>query len=183
MGPLFILSILVSAVYGAPMPGAPGSALSDVRNKIVLAGKGFTVKTSGTEWNLNSDLSAADSSDASDFALVFNLKEPTLTGLMKITTAHLKKKMSNDEYGKLWIGEFSSLGFEILGSQNFSSENKADGLVLDMLHKKSKKRLRQAFFIKDKEVVLLTCEDGVDRFQSTLKECNQMIKNFSWIRR
>ena len=117
--------------------------------------------------------------EKSDLNLTFeNIKLDS--AILQVTTASLKKKMNHEDYGKLWISEYSSLGFDVLGSQLFSNNKKVDGMFLDLVHKKSGRSVRQAYFIKDKLVVLFTCQNKVKEFAATIKECNQVIKNFAW---
>ena len=107
----------------------------------------------------------------------FNLSNPD--SLVKVKTDTLKNNLSLEDYAKKWMKDYSQYGFDLLGSRSFK-ENEARGIVVDLYHKKTQTQMRQTIFLKEKNVVILTCINEKSEFAKILAQCNQTIKSFSW---
>ena len=90
-----------------------------------------------------------------------------------------KTKQSINNYVASWMGDYSKLGYDILGSRPFKHQDHR-AYVVDVRNTTTKKQARQVIFLKDNNTVILTCIDGVETFKNSLSECNKIVKSFSW---
>ena len=91
----------------------------------------------------------------------------------------IEQGLALDKYVQRWQKEYPKYGFDVLGSKPFV-QGKDKGYVLDIINKTSKRQMRQVVFMKAENAVILTCRDEVQTFSSALKQCNQIIRSFSW---
>jgi hypothetical protein len=120
--------------------------------------------------------------NADDYLTFSSEAHPTAKFSIKEDT--LPNELSLEVYAKRWMKDYSSYGFDFLGSRPFVNQSlgnkNAKGLVVDLVHKSSDKQLRQVIFLKKKQAVILTCVDQKQNFSQTLDDCNQMIRSFEW---
>ena len=173
---LFTLSALFSQAYASPFPVTSSSMLTSPTHGIFFSRKGFHVGTEGTAWVLEEDHSLNRGDQDSSWRLS-NEKIKTATAQLKVDS--LKMDMSLETYAKRWMRDYGQLGLDVLGTRTFS-EGGARGIVIDLLQPKKKRQLRQAVFLKNRSVAILTCSDDQKDFNQSLAECNRLIKNFSW---
>lgn len=164
-----ILSLLFPLfAVASPFPST-GSALLKPQNGLFLISHGFHVSISNG-WN------------ADDYLTFSSVAHPNAKFSIKEDT--LPSDLSLEVYAKKWMKDYSSYGFDFLGSRPFVNQglgNKnAKGLVVDLAHKTSDKQLRQVIFLKKRQAVILTCVDQKQNFNQTLDDCNQMIRSFEW---
>jgi len=91
----------------------------------------------------------------------------------------MRGKTSLKRYVKRWIKEYPKYGYDVLGSKAFKA-GKKKGYVIDLINTRKKRQLRQVIYLKKKTAVLMTCRDHADSFSNSLKECNNIVKNFRW---
>lgn len=130
--------------------------------------------------------------DKQDIHILF--RAPTVNdGFQPIMTVRVDNRIGNtksiDEYVQQWMGDYSKLGYEVLGSRPFRHKNEV-GYVIDVRNQSSNnnvknpkpsKQIRQAVFFRRREkAVILTCIDNASSFKNTLKECNKIIRAFTW---
>jgi hypothetical protein len=171
-GFLFALSLVPTIVYAAPYPATGSSLLVAPEMGLFWKRQGFSVKTSGTGWQLGSPL-------PEDEGQVRYIRPNQPTASLSVRTEALKTDMTLENYSKRWMRDYVSYGFELLGTQSFGQDGNK-GLVVDLLHKKNEQQLRQVLFLKNKRVVILTCRDQQKGFEQTLLGCNQISKSFQW---
>ena len=90
-----------------------------------------------------------------------------------------KTGQSINNYVASWMGDYSKLGYDILGSRPFKHQNHR-AYVVDVRNAATEKQARQVIFLKDNNTVILTCIDRVKTFKNSLSECNKIVKSFSW---
>jgi hypothetical protein len=95
----------------------------------------------------------------------------------RLELIHSEKTDSLESWSKQWIRDYSSLGFDILGSR-FFQQNGQRGLVIDTLHRKSSLKSRQVLFKKNSRVSILTCTAPKTVMEKYLEACNQLTKSF-----
>jgi hypothetical protein len=174
--PLFLACLLISKAYGAPFPATSTSSLTAPERGVFFTPKGFRLGTGGTAWIPQEDGSLSKGDEGTSWRFS-NSRAPQAQAHLKID--FLKAELSLEAYAKRWMKDYSQLGMDVLGSRPFALEN-TRGLVVDLVQPKKKLQLRQAVFLRKKSVVILTCSDTQVNFESTLSECNRLIKNFSW---
>lgn len=162
---------LMSQAYASPHPGTGSSALVAAEKGLFLSAKGFRLGAENTGWIFS--LSKADNEEAR----LTNPSNSSASLSLKMDT--MKADLGLEAYSKRWMKDYSSYGFDILGAKAFQ-QNGQRGLVIDLVHRLTKKQMRQALFVKNRKAVVLTCLDEKATFQKTLIECNRIIKSFEW---
>lgn len=175
---IFLISICDWGV-ASPVAGHGSSILADKDQGYFLGSLGFTFKTIGTKWSLQT---VANDPSAQTPRLVYN---DDATALMSVHLDKLPVELSLENYIKKWIRDYHHYGFDILGSKAFTlSDNKkvkfTRGFVVDLVHKKMSRQMRQVIFLQEKNVVIVTCQNKRDQFSQTLADCNQIAKTFEW---
>lgn len=172
---LFVGCLLYSAAYpalAAPHPASGSSALVSAEKGLFWLPKGFSVKTENTSWQL---------SDAGkDGSKISYLTTKSPKALLSVQTDSLKTDLKLEDYAKRWVKDYSLYGFDILGTKVFT-HNGQKSLVIDLLQKKQRQQLRQVLFLKNKKIVVITCQDEEKKFPDILAECNQVAKSFDWM--
>jgi len=102
-------------------------------------------------------------------------------GTLTVRIDRLKKKLKLKNYVSRWVKEYPKYGYQVLGSKRFRTKTKK-GYVIDLINSKKKHQLRQVIYLKNKVAVLMTCRDHRNSFKGSLKECNKIVKSFSWDR-
>lgn len=174
-----ILSLASNWSVASPVPGQGSSLLADKEQGYFLSSLGFTMKTIGTHWNLES---VSNDPSAQTPRLVYR---DDASALMSVHSDHLAAELSLENYAKKWIRDYNHYGFEVLGSKAFTLGNNKKteftrGFVVDLVHKKMSRQMRQVIFLKTKNVVIVTCQNKKDQFSQTLADCNQIAKSFEW---
>ena len=173
---LLTISLLISKAYASPYPATSSSILTSPTQGIFFSRKGFHIGTEGTAWILEEDHSLNRGDQDTSWRLS-NSKIKSATAQLKIDS--LKMDISLETYAKRWMRDYGQLGLDVLGTRSFS-EGGARGIVVDLYQPKKKRQLRQAVFLKNRNVAILTCSDDQKDFDQSLAECNRLIKNFSW---
>jgi len=162
-----VLLVTLNA-FGSPFP-ATGSALLSPQKGLFFISQGFHLSAQ-KGWIMENNLTFTSMEHPS---AKFSVKEDTLPTNLSLET-----------YAKRWMKDYTSYGFDFLGSRSFSNTGLGNkvvkGLVVDLLHKSSDKQLRQVIFLKKRQAVILTCVDQKSEFEKTLTDCNQMIRTFEW---
>lgn len=176
---LIILSLTSNWSSASPTPGQGSSLLADKEQGYFLNSLGFTLKTTGTHWNLES---VSNDPSVQTPRLVYR---DDADALMSVHSDKLASELSLESYAKKWIRDYNHYGFEVLGSKAFTLGNNKKteftrGFVVDLIHKKISRQMRQVIFLKTKNVVILTCQNKKDQFSQTLADCNQIAKSFEW---
>lgn len=92
-----------------------------------------------------------------------------------------EKKPSFEKDIKDWIKDYPFYGFKILNSKTIS-ENKQKGIVIDLVHKKKQKQVRQIILeTPHDQSLVFTCQDSISNFAQTLDKCNQVLRSLSWL--
>ncbi len=98
---------------------------------------------------------------------------------LSVRVDNMRSPTSIKKYVKRWIKEYPKYGYDVLGSKGFKSGDKK-GYVIDLINTRKKRQLRQVIYLNKQTAVLMTCRDHTETFSKSLKECNNIVKNFSW---
>lgn len=158
----------------APHPATSTSVLTDPEKGLSYLAKGYSLKTTGTNWTAVS----AENESLIDIVR-FADKDSKLTGTLSIRTDRIAKNVSLEIYAKKFMRDYPNYGFDVLGSKNVVI-NQSSGLVVDMVQKVKNTQLRQVILKNNSQVAILTCLDSKDNFMTTITSCNQIIKSFEW---
>lgn len=100
-------------------------------------------------------------------------------GTLTVRVDRMKSDAPLKSYVKRWVKEYPKYGYNVLGSKPFRSRGKA-GYIIDLIHNKKQRQLRQVIYLKNKTAVLMTCRDHRKNFKSSVKDCNRIVKGFRW---
>lgn len=159
----------------APHPATSSSALTDPAKGLYFLHKGFTLKTEGTDW-----VPVASSEQSILDTVRFGARNKS-KGTLSIRTDKVGKTASLELYTRKWMRDYPNYGFEVISAKNFNL-NGSPALVVDMLSRSKNKQIRQVVLKYEDRVAIMTCLDDKDSFSESLKNCNQIMKSFSWIK-
>lgn len=170
---LILITLLASQAFAAPHPATSTSALTSPEKGLYFLHKGFSLKTEGSKWvpvaNVDTLL------DTVRFASPENSK----TGSLSIRTDKVAKDASLDLYTRKWMRDYPNYGFEVLATKKFTL-NGSPALLVDMLSRSKNKQIRQVVLKNEDRVAIMTCLDDKESFSSSLVQCNQIMKSFTW---
>lgn len=136
---------------------------------------GFEISAGQTAWVQSTPPKGSRFIETVYKGLARNGVSPTLT----VRVDESSKTKSIDQYMKKWMREYPRYGFDVTGSKPFKMGNN-QGYVVDLVNRDKNRQLRQVVFYKDSKAVILTCRDQSEGFKTTLRDCNEIVKNFSW---
>ena len=98
---------------------------------------------------------------------------------LTVRVDNMKDKTDLKSYVKRWVKEYPKYGYDVLGSQPF--KNGAQwGYVIDLINPAKNRQIRQVIHLSENVAVIITCRDHSATFNTSLKECNKITKNFRW---
>ena len=175
---LFILfAIFASSALASPHPAMGSSKVYQEHKRIIRSPLGFELDLRESKWSMH-----MPSRKDSFIYRVFKgekVEGSEFTPSLSVRVDNLKKPLSLKAYVKRWIREYPYYGFQILGTRLFKHQNRK-GFLIDLENEEAGKKLRQVIFLKQGRAVVMTCSDQTDKFPSTLKECNQIVRSFKW---
>jgi hypothetical protein len=173
-----LLVLMTATVHAAPMPGTSSSALVAPKLGLYTSPNGFQLQAGSSGWQQI----PAPSDNKFIEAIYTTPKNGMLarTASLTVRVDKLSKAVPLAKYVTRWQKEYPKYGFDLLGSKPFV-QNKNQGYVLDLLNRQSGKQMRQVIFMNEKKhsAIILTCRDDVNRFKSTIKGCNQIVRTFT----
>ncbi|MBX3040571.1 MAG: hypothetical protein KF789_07695 [Bdellovibrionaceae bacterium] len=171
------LLMMTSLSQAAPHPATGSSLLTDPAKGVFFHGFGFKLKAIAADWAPTPVLS-----ESVFESLRFESLHKT-QGKDASISLHLERmsKVSPLEtYARKWMKEYSSYGFEVLGTKSVLL-NGDKALLVDLTQNKKNRQLRQAILQNEDRVVVVTCIDRKDLFQQTLAVCNDFLRGFEWV--
>ncbi|MCB0343002.1 MAG: hypothetical protein H6626_09855 [Pseudobdellovibrionaceae bacterium] len=177
--------ILVAAIvfhvglnsYAAPLPATSSSEFIRQQLGVFRSDAGFTINSGDSDWV--QELEAI----RNPFVVTSYRAPSTYDGVQAALTVRVDKMSQSTtlkSYVTRWMRDFPRLGFKVMQAKPIKVSGQL-GFVIDLKNQSAMKQLRQVLFLKDKTAVIMTCRDHEDHFQSTLKDCNEIIKNFRWL--
>ncbi|MCB0389799.1 MAG: hypothetical protein KDD58_00840 [Bdellovibrionales bacterium] len=164
-------------VLSAPMPATSSSDFLKIDIGLFRSPLGFEVSSEKTNW-LHSEVPKEQKFIATVYKAPQSQKgvQPLLT----VRLDSLNKSKTLNQYMRDWVKTYPRLGFQVLGTQKVTIENKR-GFLIDLIHNKSHRQVRQVVFVKDKKAIVMSCRGHQDGFRTIVKSCNQIFRNFKWI--
>jgi len=172
-----VVSLFISLVaHSAPFPGTSSSEFLKSDMGLYQSNLGFSIHAGKTSW-----IHTTPPADNSYVATVY--KAPYLTrGVQPALTVRLDQMKKNQDirsYMKQWLKDYPRMGFKVLGAKKLKINNQPAYLI-DLLSQNNSKQLRQVVFVRNKQAVILSCRDHQENFEKTVKDCNQIVRNFQW---
>lgn len=172
-----VIIFTLSDAHSAPIPGTSSSEFVQSEAGLFRSKHKFTIHANRTQWELSS--SEDDSPYLEALFLAPDQGHPVQASL-SVRVDQLARKISLKTYMKRWIKDYPRLGFDILSAQKVRV-NQQVGFLLDLTNRDNDRQLRQVVFLKERTAVILTCRDHRMTFKQTVKSCNHIIRNFSWM--
>jgi hypothetical protein len=175
---LSLIFLISNVAVAAPHPATSTSVLTNPQQGLYFQSQGFNLRTLGTDW-----LPTPQNKDSMFESVRFTPKGTMeSTASLSVRTDVLSKQSNLENYAKKWMRDYPSYGFEVLGAKSFAVAG-GPGLVVDMVQRSKSKQIRQVILQRGQHVAILTCLDNQSTFQKTLISCNQLVKNFEWVKK
>lgn len=175
----FISALLLLAsvsTFAAPIPFTSSSALISKNAGLYRSPLGFSIHSSETGWK------QVPPPNKNEFIVtMYENRDPNSSAPAALTVRvdDLKKKTSLEDYSKKWLRDYPRFGFDVITAKKVRVGENV-GYMLDLLSRENKKQLRQLLFVKDKQAVTLTCRGDREKFKTTVRDCNDIIRTFRW---
>jgi len=147
-----------------------------VRGPIIL-NDGFSLDPSHTKWVRVTTENQKDKMEA-----LFQLKTEASVATFTVRVDKETDYESLQDYANKWLKSYGQFGLEVLGHKYFKNENNENGLVVDLKNSSAHKKLRQVIFFRNAKAIVMTCMDQISQFSTTIKNCNDLIHTFTWIK-
>lgn len=172
----FILFFTLSTL-SAPMPATSSSDFLKTGIGLFRSPSGFQISSEKTQW-----LHVEAPKDQKFISTIYKAPESYkgVQPLISVRLDTLDKRRTLNQYMREWLKVYPRLGFQVLGSKKVIVKRRR-GFMMDLIHSKTQRQIRQVVFIKDKNAIVMTCRGHQENFQITVKSCNQIIRNFAWI--
>ena len=172
-----IVLLFQAVASAAPTPMTTSSGLLSAKRGLLRSPLGFEVHSDKTEW-----VQVSPPSSVKNLVAWYKAPENTNAEQAGLTVRADKfdKEVSPPKYMKHWRSDYSRFGFNILRIQPINQVGQK-GYLVELAHQPSQKQIRQVIFFKDQVVVTMSCRDEISSFEKTVKTCNQLFKNFSWL--
>jgi hypothetical protein len=145
----------------------------------LVTSEGFEIDPSRTQWVRVQP--ANDMKNKLEFLFKLKAKEDKSAATFSVRIDKDTAFKNLEEYVNKWLKSYGQFGIEVLGHQYFKNNKDQKGFVIDLTNSTSHKKLRQVLFFRDSKAVVMTCMDHADKFATTLKDCNQLIRSFAWV--
>lgn len=171
------LGLSTAIALAAPIPGTSTSILVSENPQLFRSSHGFQLHAADTSWSVSTAQTSSKNLEAI-------YKSPKLSqGLQASLTVRIdqrKPRIGFKQYLKRSIKDYARLGMDVLKARPVKI-NDSTGFLIDAVGQNKEKQLRQIIFGKGRTMVILTCRDHKKNFRSSVKECNEIFKTFSWL--
>ena len=173
---LGLLLFLSLKAHGAVTP-IDLSNFSQEPKTIYYGQLGFKIHAEDTDWyQISSHMIKSKTIQAEYRSL-----DDQNPGRLTVRSESLKKDLTLSEYIRRSSKDYRRFGFKILDIRPLAINNHKS-FVLDLEKEDSELQTRQILFKKNNNVIILTCTGQRTKFQSDLKACNQIARNFDWVK-
>lgn len=174
---IFLFLLTPITVFSAPYPATSSSDFLKTGIGLFRSPLGFQVTSEKTNW-----IHTEAPKNQKFIATIYKAPE-SFKGVQPLITVRMDsmdKKKTLNQYMREWVKVYPRLGFQVLGTKKVKVSQKR-GFMIDLIHSKTQRQMRQVVFVRDKKAIVLTCRGHQESFKTTLKSCNQIIRNFDWI--
>lgn len=174
--PLFLFAFFINSfAMAAPIPSSSTKMVAP-KLGIHKSKFGFEILANNTSW-----IKTQPPQKSRFIETVYRapIERNNVRATLSVRVDQIHKRTALKNYVRRWVKEYPKYGYDVLGSKAFKS-GKNKGYVIDLINTRKKRQLRQVIYLNKKTAVLMTCRDHTASFSSSLRECNNIIKNFSW---
>lgn len=174
-----VFIFLLNSPIAKSLASIPNLTTTDVLQKrgLYFGEQGFIIHIENTPW-FQLDSSKIKSKTINAEYQSLDDENPTK---MTVRAEQLNKKLQLHQYIKKSVKDYRRFGFKILDLRPIKI-NQYNAFIIDLNKIDDDLQLRQILFTKNQNVVILTCTGHRFKFQKDLTSCNQIARNFSWIK-
>ncbi len=172
----FLFALLINTqAQAAPLPSASTQMVAP-KLGVHKSNFGFEIAAENTPW-----IKTVPPKKSKFIETVYRspIERNNVHASLSVRVDNMRDTTSLKKYVRRWVKEYPKYGYDVLGSKGFKSGQKK-GYVIDLVNRKKKRQLRQVIYLENKTAVLMTCRDHMETFSNALKECNNIVKKFSW---
>ncbi len=172
---LFYLLALSHTTLAAPIPATSTSEFLQTGIGLFRSPLGFSISSDKTNW-----LHIAPPENQKNIATLYKAPKSYkgVQALLSVRVDELESSKTLNQYMREWVKVYPRLGFNILGTKKINL-SKQEGFLIDLIHSKSQRQVRQVVFLNEKNAYILSCRGHQDEFKLTVKSCNQIMRNFT----
>lgn len=173
----FLSLFFTASVFAAPLPATSTSSIISEKKGGFFSEIGFKMNAAETDWQLS-----PKPGESKYMVTMYRAPEAykSVHASLTVRLDRLGQEAPLDDYVKKWLRRYPRFGFTVLGAKNFTNRGQP-GYVVDLINKENERQLRQVIFLRDKAAIVMTCRDHVENFQTSLKNCNEIIRTFEWV--
>lgn len=175
---LVIFAIFASFTFvghTAPLPLTSSSYFISSHRGLFQSPLGFSLHSGNTDW-----VQLPPPKDNPYIETIYQAAGDTdIQAALTVRLDKMPKALELSEYAQKWMKDYPRFGFTVLTAKKVKVGTLI-GFMLDLVNRDNSKQLRQVLFVKNADVVTLTCRDDVANFNKTLKSCNEIIRTFNW---
>ncbi len=167
---LTLFSLLFSSALAATHPLTGSSIINQPGNSFALAQMGFELTTMPLNWmykkTFENSKNTIELGTANKVLLTFRSENVSI-------------KTQLEQYERQYLRDYNQYGFAVNGLQS-NRKSQIPSVIVDLDQKNKSTRSRQVFFYKKDTMIIATCADDFDNFDTTLNLCNQILGSFKW---
>lgn len=174
---MYLLNLLFLLHFNASAGIAPLdlSEIVDEPKSVYFGELGFKIHAEETNWYQVSSHKLKSKTVQAEYRSL----DEEAPGRLTVRSESLEKNLSLAEYIRRSSKDYRRFGFRVLDIRPLKlNGNRA--YVLDLDKEDSDLQTRQILLKKQKDIIILTCTGNRLKFQTDLKSCNQIARNFSW---
>lgn len=156
----------VSTLWASTHPLTGSSWINRPENALAFSQMGFQVSGIPDYWQYHKNIDST--------APVIEIGTPNKM-LLSFRSERVSSKTQLENYVRQYLKDYNQYGLEVTGL-----ESSHHTVTIDLTQKNKASRSRQKFFQKDNRIIIATCTDDIESFDSTLKACSQILNTFHW---
>lgn len=172
---IFLFFIQIHFLQAAPHPLMGSSIINSPQSNLVYSQLGFKVDFVPTTWIFK------NVSDLNSKSIEMGPIDTQAKSLLSFHEETVPKKTNLEQYVRQYLRDYNQYGFEVTSLQS-NKKNRAPSVIVDLTQKNKKTRSRQVFFLQNEKVIIASCSDDFDHFDSTVTQCNQILGSFQWVK-
>ncbi len=172
-----ILIFLFSNFSSATIPPFEVTNLAEELKGIYFGDLNYLIHAENTDWFQIDSSKIKSKTIKTEYRSLDDQSPSKLT----VRSESLKKNVMLSQYIKKSVKDYRRFGFKVLDLRPLKI-NQNNAFVLDLDKIDDDLQTRQILFKKNQNIIILTCTGHRFKFQNDLNTCNQIARNFKWIK-
>jgi hypothetical protein len=171
-----LFSFLGPSCAAAPIPATSSSLIVSQRRGLFRSPAGFEISAENTDWSLTQP------ARPTPFVLTEYRSPDWSNGVQGALTVRLDVETRAKNlrgYVKHWLKDYSRFGLTVTQSKTIKLRGQ-NAHMIDMVNPTNQRQLRQYLLHRGTQTIILTCRAHQKNFDRTVRECNQIARNFRW---